>query len=132
MKPLTVTQRDGEALAGAPPSRRGAEQFRSSGMSLRTRFGLVVSALLAVVFAVIAAVLYIQQKASLRSLLEKRTYAQLALIADAAGAAIVSDDLRNLKFVEQLGKDEDVIHILIINNKQQTKQIKTTLTENNS
>jgi methyl-accepting chemotaxis protein len=84
------------------------------------RFALLVGALLAVVFAVIAAVLYVQQKASLRALLEGRANAQLTLIAKEAAAAMVSDDLRNLKFVEQLGKDEDIVQILIVNNKRQT------------
>ncbi len=120
MNLFPFSQGDARARSSAPAPRPLAENNRSSGMSLRTRFGLVAGGLLVVVFAVIATVLYVQQKASLRALLESRANAQMTLIADAAAAAMVSDDLRDLKFVEQLGKDEDILHILIVNNKRQT------------
>lgn len=120
MKLFPLRQRNAEATTSGAALGRLAKTPRSSGTSLRMRFALVVGVSLAVVFAVIAAVLYVQQKAALRALLESRANAQLTLVANAAAAAMVSDDLRNLKFVEQLGKDEDIVHILIVNNKQQT------------
>ena len=120
MNLFPLRRRNAEVTTSGAAPRRLAANAHSSAMSLRTRFGLVIGAMLVVVFAVIAAVLHIQQKASLRALLEGRANAQLTVIADAAAAAMVSDDLRNLKFVEQLGKDEDIVQILIVNNKRQT------------
>lgn len=120
MKLFLLRQRNAEPTTSGAALGRLAKNSRSSATSLRMRFALLVGASLAVVFAVIAAVLYVQQKASLRALLESRANAQLTLIANAAAAAMVSDDLRNLKFVEQLGKDEDIVQILIVNNKRQT------------
>ena len=87
--------------------------FKNS--SVRTKFGTLVGAILAVVFGVIAILVYTEQKATLRSVIEERARVQLGLLVEAAASALLVDDSNILAPLEQqLAGYEDLIHVTVI------------------
>ena len=85
------------------------------GLSLRTKFGLVVGILLGVILGSSGIFLHQQQKASMRSLLQERAQVQLGFLEQAATAALLAGDLPDLeRHKEQLRQDEDVLHVLVL------------------
>jgi len=88
-----------------------------SRMSMGAKFGLLVGLILTLVFALMGLLLHNHQKRSFRFLLEERAQAQLNIFESAAVGALFTGDEHLLDPFQQFGKDEDLIHLLLIDQK---------------
>jgi methyl-accepting chemotaxis protein len=88
-----------------------------SRMSMGAKFGLLVGLILTVVFTVTGLLLHDHQKRSFHFLLEERAQTQLNIFESAAVGALFTGDEHLLDPFHQFGKDEDLIHLLLVDQK---------------